>query len=120
MACGARLTYNYFRPGGVSRDLPEGFYAKAKAYIAKQREKLVEYDDLLTNNQIFIARTRNVGIISAEDAVNYSMSGPSLRGSGVAYDVRRADPYSFYDKLDWEVVTYPGLRRAVEIPCAHR
>ena len=108
MVCGARLTYNYFRPGGVSRDIPEGFHAKAKAYIAKQRERLVEYDDLLTNNQIFIARTRNVGVISAEDAINWSISGPSLRGSGVAYDVRKADPYSVYDRLDWEVVTYPA------------
>ncbi|MCE5199508.1 NADH-quinone oxidoreductase subunit D [bacterium] len=105
MTCGARLTYNYFRPGGVSRDLPEGFCGKAKTYIKKQREKLVEYDDLLTGNQIFIARTRNIGIISAEDAVNYSLSGPSLRASGVAYDVRKVDPYSVYDRLDWQVVT---------------
>jgi NADH-quinone oxidoreductase subunit D len=105
MVCGARLTYNYFRPGGVSRDLPAGFLDKARAYVKKQREKLKEYDDLLTNNQIFIARTRNVGIISAEDAIDYSLSGPSLRGSGVAYDVRKADPYSVYDKLDWKVVT---------------
>ncbi len=107
MVCGARLTYNYFRPGGVSRDLPAGFYQKTKAYIKKQRERLPEYDGVLTGNQIFIARTRNVGAISGEDAINYSMSGPSLRGSGVAYDVRTADPYSIYDKLDWQVVTYP-------------
>lgn len=107
MVCGARLTYNYFRPGGVSRDLPEGFQEKARAYIKKQREKLPEYDDLFTGNQIFLARTQGVGVISAEDAVNYSLSGPTVRGSGVAYDVRKADPYSLYDKLDWEVVTYP-------------
>jgi NADH-quinone oxidoreductase subunit D len=108
MVCGARLTYNYFRPGGVSRDLPAGFYAKAKSYIAKQREKLPEYDDLFTCNQIFIARTRGVGVISAEDAINWSLSGPSLRGSGVAYDVRKVDPYCVYDKLDWQVVTKNG------------
>lgn len=105
MVCGARLTYNYFRPGGVSRDLPSGFYDKCRAYIKKQREKLPEYNDLFTNNQIFIARTRDVGIISAEDAVNYSLSGPSLRGSGVGYDVRTADPYSIYDRFDWRVIT---------------
>lgn len=105
MVCGGRLTYNYFRPGGVSRDLPAGFYEKCKAYIKKQREKLSEYDDLFTNNQIFIARTRDVGVISAADAINYSLSGPSLRGSGVAYDVRAADPYSIYDRFDWQVVT---------------
>jgi NADH-quinone oxidoreductase subunit D len=107
MTCGARLTYNYFRPGGVAADLPDGFYAKAKAYIKKQRERLPEYDDILTNNQIFIARTRGIGIMDAKDVVNYSLSGPSIRGSGVAYDVRRADPYSVYHKLDWDVVTYP-------------
>lgn len=107
MVCGARLTYNYFRPGGVSRDLPGGFYEKCKAYIKKQRKTLPEYDDLFSNNQIFIGRMRNVGVISAEDAINYSMSGASLRGSGVAYDVRIADPYSVYDKLDWKVITYP-------------
>lgn len=105
MVCGARLTYNYFRPGGVSRDLPAGFCRKARAYIAKQRERLVEYDDLLTGNQIFIARMRGVGVISAEDAVSYSLSGPSLRGSGVAYDVRKADPYSMYDKVEWDIAT---------------
>ena len=107
MVCGARLTYNYFRPGSVSRDLPAGFHAKAKAYIKKQRSKLPEYDDLFTNNQIFIARTRGIGVISAEEAVNYSMSGPSLRGSGVGYDVRTADPYSIYDRFDWKVITRP-------------
>lgn len=105
MVCGARLTYNYFRPGGVSRDLPAGFYQKARNYIKKQREKLPEYDDLFTNNQIFIGRMRGVGVISAEEAVDYSMSGPSLRGSGVSYDVRRADPYSIYDRFDWNVIT---------------
>ncbi len=107
MVCGARLTYNYFRPGGVSKDLPAGFYDACKAYIKKQREKLPEYDDLFTGNQIFIARTRNIGVISAEDAIDYSLSGPSLRGSGVPYDVRTADPYSIYHKFDWQVVTYP-------------
>ncbi|MCX8052361.1 MAG: NADH-quinone oxidoreductase subunit D [Armatimonadetes bacterium] len=108
MTCGARLTYNYFRPGGVSHDLPDGFIEKARAYVKKQRERLREYDDLLTNNEIFILRTRGIGIISAEDAINYSMSGPSLRGSGVAYDVRKADPYSVYDRFDWSIATFDG------------
>lgn len=105
--CGARLTYNYFRPGGLAKDIPEGFQAQVKAYIKKQREKLPEYNDLFTNNQIFLSRTRNVGVINGEDAINYSLSGPTLRGSGVAYDVRKADPYSVYNKLDWKVITYP-------------
>ena len=105
MVCGARLTYNYFRPGGVSRDFPAGFYAKVKEYIKKQREKLADYDNVFTNNQIFIARTRNVAVMSAEDAINYSLSGATLRASGVNYDVRTADPYSIYDRFDWQVIT---------------
>ena len=107
MTCGARLTYNYFRPGGVSRDLPAGFDQKCRAYIKKQRAMLSEYDDLLTNNEIFIIRMRNVGAISAQDATDYGMSGPNLRGSGVAYDVRRSDPYSIYDRFDFEVAVRP-------------
>jgi len=107
MVCGARLTYNYFRPGGVSRDLPAGFEAKCREYIKKQRAMLPEYDDLFTNNQIFIIRMRDVSPISAEDAVDYALSGPTLRGSGVPYDVRRSDPYSIYDRFDFEVATYP-------------
>ncbi|MFQ3549628.1 MAG: NADH-quinone oxidoreductase subunit D [Armatimonadota bacterium] len=105
MVCGARLTYNYFRPGGVARDIPDGFIQKTREYIKKQRLRLVEYDDLLSKNQIFLSRTTGVGYLSAEDAIRYSISGPSLRASGVDYDVRKADPYSFYHKLDWNVVT---------------
>ena len=99
MLCGARLTYNYFRFGGVSRDLPEGFYQKCKAYIAKQRERIPEYDQLFSTNQIMLVRTRGVGVISGAEAVDLSLSGPSLRASGVDYDVRRADPYSIYDQV---------------------
>lgn len=105
MVCGARLTYNYFRPGGVSRDLPAGFYQKCKAYIKKQRERLPEYDDLLSSNQIFIVRTRGIAAISGEDAIDCALSGPSLRASGVDYDVRRADPYSIYDRFEFNVIT---------------
>jgi len=105
MVCGARLTYNYFRPGGVSRDLPAGFYQKCKAYIKKQRAMLPEYDDLLSKNEIFLVRTRGLARLSAEDAINLGLSGPSLRASGVAYDVRRFDPYSIYDRFEFDVVT---------------
>jgi NADH-quinone oxidoreductase subunit C/D len=108
MASGARLTYNYFRPGGVSRDLPDGFVEKCRAYIKKQRAMLPEYDNLFTYNQIFLMRMREVGVVSAEDATDYAMSGPNIRASGVAYDVRTADPYSIYDRFDWQVVTEPA------------
>lgn len=103
MVCGARLTYNYFRPGGVSKDLPEGFEAKCREYIKKQRDMLVEYDDLLSGNQIFLIRMRDVGKLSTKEAIDFGVSGPTLRGSGVAYDVRKSDPYSIYDRFDFDV-----------------
>ncbi len=107
MLCGARLTYNYFRPGGVSRDLPDGFIEKCREYIKQQRDMLPEYDNLLSYNEIFILRMRDVSPISASDAVNYGVNGPTLRGSGVDYDVRRSDPYSIYDRFDFEVAVRP-------------
>lgn len=103
MTCGARLTYNYFRPGGVSRDLPDEFVPKCREFISKMRKRLPEYDALFTENEIFLLRTRGVGVISAEDAKDYGMSGPNLRGSGVAYDVRKADPYSIYNRFEFDV-----------------
>ena len=107
MTCGARLTYSYIRPGGVSRDLPAGFYDKAKAFLKKMPSRLDEIDDLLSKNEIMLIRTRGVGIISAEDAINYAMSGPNLRGSDVPFDLRKDEPYSVYDRLEFNVVTQP-------------
>lgn len=106
--CGARLTYSYIRPGGVSRDLPDGFRDMVKTFLKKLPARLDEIDDLLSSNEIFLVRSRGVGCISAEDAVDYAMSGPSIRGSGVPFDVRRDDPYSVYDRLDFNVVTQPA------------
>lgn len=105
MACGARLTYSYIRPGGVMRDLPAGFEEKTRAFLKKLPGRLEEVDDLLSKNQIFLIRSRGIGPISPEDAVSYAMSGPNLRGSGVPFDVRKDDPYSIYDRFDFNVVT---------------
>ncbi len=105
MVCGARLTYNYMRFGGVSRDLPGGFYSKCKSYINKQRKRLPEYNSLFSENQITLLRTRGIAVIDGPTAVNYSLSGPSLRASGISYDVRRSDPYSMYSNVRFNVVT---------------
>ncbi len=105
MACGARLTYSYIRPGGVMRDLPAGFEAKLRAFLAKMPSRMDEFDELLTNNQILRIRSRGIGVISPEDAISYALSGPMIRGSGVPMDVRRDDPYSVYDRLQFDVVT---------------
>ncbi len=100
---GARLTISYVRIGGVKADLTQGFTDKAFNKIAEVRKVLIEADELLTRNRIFFDRMKGVGKISAEDAISHGITGPFLRGSGVAYDVRKANPYLIYDKLDFEV-----------------
>ena len=105
MTCGARLTYSYIRPGGVMRDLPEGFDEKARAFLKKLPGRLEEIDNLFSKNEIVYLRARGVGILPPDDAVSYAVSGPSLRASGVPMDVRRDDPYSVYERLDFDVVT---------------
>ena len=103
MACGARLTYNYIRLGGVMVDVTPEWLAKTKEFIEYFKPRLDEYDTLLTYNPIFMARTEKVGIFTKEEAINWSLSGPNLRGSGVNYDVRKTDPYSGYEEYQFEV-----------------
>lgn len=100
---GARLTISYCRVGGLKDDLPEGFREKLKVAIARVREQLDKSDRLLTRNRIFIDRMCDVAVISAEDAINYSLTGPLGRASGVNYDVRKAFPYSSYEDFEFEV-----------------
>jgi len=102
--CGARLTMNYMVPGGVMFDLHPNFQRRVKALLQQFRDKLDEYDELVTFNTIFINRTRGIGYISAEDAVSYGMSGPSARASGVSCDIRKIHPYGIYDKLQFNEV----------------
>jgi NADH-quinone oxidoreductase subunit D len=100
---GGRLTPTYMRIGGVSKDLPDGITDKIKDFVQAFPDHVKEYETLLTKNVIWLKRTKGVGIISKEDAVNWGMTGPSLRGSGVKYDVRKAFPYSSYDEFDFEI-----------------
>ena len=100
---GARLTISYVRIGGVKADLTEGFADRAFQKIADVRKVLIEADELLTRNRIFFDRMKNIGKISAQDAISYGITGPFLRSTGVSYDVRKASPYLIYDKLDFEV-----------------
>jgi len=103
--CGARLTYNYFRIGGVSADLPEHFAEQARWFVDYFPERLVEIDRILTGNRIFLARTKGVGAISAEQAIDWGLSGPMLRACGVDFDLRRAHPYEAYGHVDFDVIT---------------
>lgn len=102
--CGTRLTMNYMVPGGVMADLHPNFYKRVKDFIAHFKNKIDEYDELVTGNVIFQNRTRGVGFISKEDAISFGMTGPAARGSGVSCDIRKLYPYELYDKLQFEEV----------------
>ncbi len=102
MMCGARMTFNYIKPGGVREDLPEGFMPKFNEFVKDMEKRIDDYEQLINDNEIFLLRTKNIGVISAEEAINYGMSGPSLRGSGVDYDIRKVEPYSIYPDLDFK------------------
>jgi NADH-quinone oxidoreductase subunit D len=101
--CGARLTTSWYRIGGVERDFTPKIIDDLYKFLESFPEKISEYDTLLENNRIWLARTKNIAVITAEDAVNFGLSGPSLRGSGVDYDLRKAMPYGAYDKVEWRV-----------------
>ncbi len=103
MACGARLTTNYMRIGGVSRDVPPEFMPAAQKLLKDLPKRLAEYEDLLLENEIIVARSRGVGVLTPEQAIAHSVSGPMLRASGVAWDIRTADPYAAYEKVDFEI-----------------
>lgn len=106
--CGARLLYNYFWIGGLSHDIPPEFVDKVREFVKQFKKTIVEVNNLLSYNEIFIKRTANVGILPADVAINYATSGPVLRGSGVNWDLRRDDPYSIYDRFEWEVQVGKG------------
>jgi NADH-quinone oxidoreductase subunit C/D len=101
--CGARLTLNYYRIGGVDSDFTPELVLRLKTFLDAFPEKVKEYDSLIASNRIWLGRTKHVAVISAEDAINFGCTGPVLRGSGVAYDVRKEEPYGVYEKVDWEV-----------------
>lgn len=104
--CGARFTNSYTRIGGVANDAQPEALAKVKWFIDQFDENLTECEKLLNTNRIFIERLENIGVISAEDALDLGLTGPSLRASGVEFDVRRAMPYLKYNEIDFNIPTY--------------
>jgi len=100
---GARLTISYGRIGGVKGDLPDGLPETLEAALRKVEKELAEVDKLLTRNRIWVDRTRGIGVLTREDALSYSITGPMARASGINYDVRKAFPYAVYDRMDFEV-----------------
>ncbi len=108
--CGARLLYNYFWVGGLSHDVPPDFVDRTRQFCNIFKKTIVEVNNLLSYNEIFIKRTANVGVLPADVAINFATSGPVLRGSGVNWDLRRDDPYGIYNKFDWDVQVGIGER----------
>lgn len=108
MATGERLTYDYFRFGGLDHDVPAEFVPAVKSFLPAFKQRLRDYDGLVTKNIIFRKRTEGLGHISKETALAYGVTGPSLRASGVALDLRRHEPYSIYPTLDFEAATETG------------
>jgi NADH-quinone oxidoreductase subunit D len=103
MVCGQRLTYNYMRIGGVSQDIPDEFLPALRKFLGTMPGMVDEWDTLLMENEVLLARTKGVGILTPETAVNCGISGPVARASGVKMDIRKYDPYSIYDRFEFDV-----------------
>jgi NADH-quinone oxidoreductase subunit D len=108
--CGARLTFNYMRIGGVAWDIPPGFVQRATKYLDRFEPLIDEYNELISFNKIYVERLANVAIVPREMAIAYNLVGPNLRGSGVRYDVRRNAPYSAYPDFEFDVPIGSGER----------
>ena len=106
--CGARLLYNYNWVGGLSHDIPDGFVEKTRQFLAEFEPVIAEQNELLSFNKIFIERTAGVGILSEELALSYNVTGPNLRGSGVSWDLRKAEPYCGYETYDFAIPVGQG------------
>jgi NADH-quinone oxidoreductase subunit D len=105
MFSGQRMMTSYIRPGGLALEPPRGWYARVKKFIDVFPSRIDEYEDLLTNNRIWINRTQGVGLISIEDMLDMGVTGPMLRAAGLKVDARKDEPYSSYEKFDFEVPT---------------
>ena len=108
MVSGQRMMTTFFRPGGLWRDIPVEFEAALKAFLDDFPRRIDEYESMLTKNPLFLDRTKNIGILSAQDALRWGITGPPLRGSGVAHDLRKARPYCGYEQYDFDVAVQSG------------
>jgi NADH-quinone oxidoreductase subunit D len=105
MCSGQRMMTTFFRPGGLWRDVPEDFELTVRRFVRTFPKRVDQYEALLTRNPIFLDRTKGIGVISAQDALRWGLTGPSLRGSGPDYDIRKVYPYSGYEQYDFDVPT---------------
>lgn len=105
MCSGQRMMTTYFRPGGLWRDTPVEFEDAVRKFIAEFPARIEQYESLLTNNNIFLDRTKEIGVLTKEQALDWGMTGPAIRGSGVDYDIRKVSPYSGYETYDFDIPT---------------
>lgn len=103
MLCGARITVSYMRPGGVFQDAPEDFWPSFRAILDSLPQFMDEIEKLLEENEIVLIRTKNIGVLSAQSAIDNGTSGPVLRASGIAWDIRKSNPYDVYGELDFDI-----------------
>lgn len=113
MTCGARLLYNYIWVGGLSHDIHPDFLRMTREFVHYFQSTIDEVNNLLSYNKIFIQRTANIGVLPLDTAINFGCSGPLLRGSGLAHDLRKDEPYSVYDRFDFKVCVGEGLQGTV-------
>jgi NADH-quinone oxidoreductase subunit D len=103
MLCGARVTSNYIRIGGVKHDVPPGFASTCSDFIAKIRNLMKDFESVISSNRIFVDRMKGTGVISREDCIRYAVTGPLLRATGEPMDLRKQQPYLVYDQIDFDV-----------------
>ena len=108
MVCGTRMHTRYFQTGGLAEDIPVGFYPQAREFVEWMPKAIDDYERLLSNNDIWLERTRGIGLLSADYAIALGQSGPVLRASGVDWDLRKAEPYLAYDQVQFGVPVYPN------------
>jgi NADH-quinone oxidoreductase subunit D len=108
LVTGVRMHTRYFQAGGLAEDIPPGFFTECRRFADVMEARVDEYEDILSRQAIWLKRTKGIGLLSAEDAIALGQSGPVLRASGVDWDLRKADPYLAYDKVDFKVPIYPN------------
>jgi NADH-quinone oxidoreductase subunit D len=108
LVTGARMHTRYFQAGGLAEDIPPGFFTECRRFADVMEARVDEYEDILSRQAIWLERTKGIGLLSAEDAIALGQSGPVLRASGVDWDLRKADPYLAYDRVDFNVPVYPN------------
>jgi NADH-quinone oxidoreductase subunit D len=108
LCCGTRMHTRYFQAGGLAEDIPRGFFPECRTFVERMPAAVDEYETILSRNQIWLERTKGIGLLSADDAIALGQSGPVLRASGVDWDLRKAEPYLAYAEVDFDVPVYPN------------